>query len=142
MQPMQYTRNETTPGNTTVVWCMCRQREQAKETSLVERNLADIAKAQKLVDDVSETAPKATCVACFDEVAYLDGAVCPAKEHFMCNECFDGWVLSESAAGDGHVPKQAGEVWCMYKADVQSMDGCKSERPFNPRVRPAALHEI
>ena len=103
----------------------------------MERNLEEISKARKLTQDVSEAAPRATCVACFDEMSCLDGVACPAKEHFMCNDCFDGWVLSESAPADGHVPKQAGAVWCMYKADVRSTVGCSSNRPFDPRVRPA-----
>eukprot|EP00892_Ulva_mutabilis_P006559 jgi/Ulvmu1/4275/UM197_0002.1 len=115
-----------------------RQLEQAKEASLAEQSLADIAKAHKMAKSVSESAPKAECISCFDEVSYLEGVACPAKDHFMCNDCFAGWVLSESAPADGHVPKAAGEIWCMYKADVRSAANCKSDRPFHPRE--VALH--
>lgn len=119
----------------------CRQLENAKELSLAEQSLVDISKAQQLAKTVSEAAPKAVCFICGDECSRLEGLACPANEHFLCNDCFSDWVLSQSTPADDHVPKDAGEIWCARKADVHSTKDCKSERPFSPRVRaPCMLH--
>eukprot|EP00892_Ulva_mutabilis_P000791 jgi/Ulvmu1/10712/UM067_0039.1 len=82
-----------------------------------------------------KAAAMAPCVACMIEVSVLEGIRCPADEnrHFFCDECFDGWVKSESETAPEHIPKDAGEVWCMCKAKKDSDDGCSSKRPFSPQ---------
>ena len=79
-----------------------------------------------------------TCEACFQEHSRpaLSGLYCPAGKHFVCEDCFDGWVLSESSAADCHIPKAAGQIWCLCKADVRSNRGCDSDRPFTEQVHP------
>lgn len=116
-----------------------RKQERAQQVAAAEAALADIAQFKKITRNMREAAGEAPCVACMTEVCKLEGVTCPAdcEKHFMCDECFDGWVKSESVPAADHVPKDAGEVWCMCKASVAegSVEGCTSTRPFLPQAR-------
>lgn len=114
----------------------CRKQHRLQEVAMAEARLADTAEVKQITDKMRAAAGVAPCTACMTEVCVLEGVRCSAKDkhHFMCDDCFDGWVLSESVPAAEHAPKEAGEVWCMCKQKKGSDAGCPSASPFSPQV--------
>lgn len=119
----------------------CRKQQRMQEVAMAEAALLDAAQLHKVKRSMEKAAGTNQCVACMSDVSVLEGLLCPqeTKRHFFCDECFDGWVRSECVPAAEHVPKEAGEVWCMCKASRGSDEGCASKRPFSPQVRSRSL---
>jgi hypothetical protein len=100
---------------------------EAKEEALISK-MSSLSAQMHAVAVVRECA-----ICCDDTVSSLDGTMCPSLEHFICNTCMDGWVVSESTPADGAVPKDAGNVWCPVKPGPGG-GGCRSDRPFSIKV--------
>ena len=117
------------------------QRRRVESLKLTEALEKDKQHAQALRDATAAAnaaGQPAECSVCGnDEITTLEGVRCPSREHFLCEECLSGWVLSESTPADEHAAKDPGEVWCPCKPGPKGT-GCASERPLAPKVRPSA----
>ena len=112
----------------------CRELEQLKLEATEAANKLKEDQMRAVEAQVRKQASTETCAICFESGSSLDGVWCPARDHFVCNGCFDGWVFSESMPADEQVPQDLGNVWCPAKPGPRGK-GCTSLRPFNTKVR-------
>ena len=114
---------------------LLRRVDTLKMREAAESDQARIAAIKKATQDARKHAEPAECYLCNkQDLTVLDGICCPGKQHFVCDECLDGWVLSESSLAPAFTPKDSGNIWCPYKPGPKGA-GCASQRPLRPQVR-------
>ena len=113
---------------------LCSEEQQLQLAQQADQAEAAATAVASLSLQVRVSAASADCAVCGETVSTLDGIKCPSGQHFVCNECFDGWAGSECTPADEAVPKDAGNVWCPMKPGPGG-PGCSSIRPFDVKVR-------
>jgi hypothetical protein len=108
------------------------------EQACEERALGVEAQMRHIAKAARAAASDVECCVCMEPACMLDGLFCAAtrdEAHFVCDQCFAGWVRSECTPANGHTPYAIGEVWCVHKPQRGEL-GCASSRPFSPKVCP------
>lgn len=115
---------------------LCRVREKLKLEEAREIDQSRVESLESIARVAHDHARPAMCDVCGSALKSVDGLLCPSKQHFICNECLDGWVRSECVPADGHLAKDGGRIWCPLKPGPGG-NGCNSQRELLPKVRRA-----
>jgi len=132
---------------------------EALNSDVVEAQRAALLQEQREKDaaaaaqEEAERAARRECITCFDKVPMHKGVICTAASssqdcsedggdgergdgsgcdgHFMCDECFEMHVMTESGKSLHDLQRRKGHVYC---AAWGCENGCPSETPFADSV--------
>jgi len=74
---------------------------------------------QQQLNDLRHKVTAVSCAICIDDLTILDGALCRADGHFVCNDCLTNHVKAETDK-----PDFDGNIYCPYRSPA--MGGCQS----------------